>query len=559
MGKQLLQSDLPQHPGETYPFPRFRFALISAPRMVRSCHMKKAALLSVSDKTGLIDFARGLQELGYELLSSAGTARHLIEAKIDVLSIEKYTGQKEILDGRVKTLHPKIHAGLLARRDVAQHMSELESNGISPIDIAVINLYPFLEQLGTPSASDPLKMIEYIDIGGPAMIRAAAKNHLAVLAVIDPTDYVEVLGALRSGTIPIQLRRRLAVKVFSTLANYNLEIARYFSSVSEESSAQPGREHGGPVDGLVLSRVEELRYGENPQQRAAFYTVVGSKNTTRSWEQLGGKQLSYNNLLDFDAALGLVRCFKTRPTALIVKHLNPCGVGQGADLVEALRRAKQGDPRSHFGGIIAFNHPVNTALAAEIREDFAEIVLAPAFDSAALKLLQKNANLRIMRVELEATGVRYDFRCVEGGVLVQERDPGVSSVREARLMTARAPGDDELTAVQFAWSICAHVKSNAIVIARDGMLLAVGAGQMSRVDSAELALSKARAHGHDLHGAVAASDAFFPFADAAECLIKAGITCIIAPAGSKKDAELVAAVDRLGASLLFAQDRHFRH
>ncbi len=524
--------------------------------------MKKAALISVSDRTGLVELSRALSSSGYTLLVTSGTGKLLKESGIETLSIESYTAQKEILDGRVKTLHPKIHAGILARRDNEEHLWELASNNILPIELVIVNLYPFIENLKSEKINDPFRMVELVDIGGPTMLRAASKNFRFVLPLIDPADYPEVIAALQQGDFPLDLRRRLAVKVFTTMANYDLQVAKYFSNVQfNGDSATVDSSHGfemGAVEGCVLVREQALRYGENPHQQGNFYRVFGG--TPKDWEQLHGKELSYNNLLDFDAALKIISSFNNKnPTAVIIKHLNPCGAASASTLLEALVNSKRSDPRSHFGGILAFNSKVTADVAAEIREGFAEIVIAPEYDKAALELLIKSKNLRIIRSTLALTGSKFELRTVNGGALIQEVDAGVSSVDLASCASSRSATAEELRDLAFAWNITAFVKSNAVVIAKGGTLLGVGAGQMSRIDSTEVAISKARMHGHDLSGAVAASDAFFPFPDSIETLAKAGIRAIIVPSGSKRDEDSVAAANNLGIALLFTNDRHFRH
>ena len=526
---------------------------------------RRAALLSVSDKSGLVEFAQSLEQAGFIILSTSGTAKTLVEAGIEVVSIETYTGQKEILDGRVKTLHPKIHAGLLAKRDDPKHMAQLAEDGIYPIDVAVINLYPFIQGLGGDRASDPSKMIELIDVGGPTMIRAAAKNFRSIYAVIDPADYKAVAESISTGEAGLSLRQKLAVKVFSQTANYDLEIARYFGSV-EVKDDQLFRDssvryeqllHCSEINGFVLRKEQNLRYGENPNQIAAFYRSLDA--SAKRWTQLGGKDLSYNNLLDFDAMSRIVRELPSNLSgAVIIKHLNPCGAALANDLLTALHGAKRGDPRSHFGGIIGFNQTVTMEVAEQIREDFAEVVVAPDFEPTALSLLSKNKNLRLIRIEL-AHEPRIEVRSIEGGLLVQSSDSGVSDLESAEIASDRSPTPQEFRDLEFAWLVCAHVKSNAIVLAKDSTIIGVGAGQMSRIDSVELSISKAKLHGHVLAGAVCASDAFFPFADSIETLASAGITAIVAPKGAKKDAEVVELANKLGMSLVFTTDRHFRH
>lgn len=529
--------------------------------------MSKAALLSVSDKTGLVELARFLEAEGYTLLVTSGTGSYLQGEGITCTSIESYTGQKEILDGRVKTLHPKIHAGLLARRDVPEHLKQLSDDEILPIDVAVINLYPFIENLNKDVANNPAEMIELVDIGGPTMIRAAAKNFQSIYATIDPLDYPAVQDCISSKSSlsesdKLNVRRGLAAKVFTTLADYNLQIANYFSAtgIDDEGelccSSDQDRQLA-PVTGGVYRRRQELRYGENPHQKAAFYTPVNDSKV--GWEQLNGKELSYNNLLDFDAALGMVKSLSSeRPAAVLVKHLNPCGAAYGADLCAAIRAAKLTDPRSHFGGIVALNQVVSLDAADSICEDFAEIVVAPGYTEEALERFSKKKNLRVVQADF-GRSPGFSVRSAAGGVLVQEEDPGASLVDRAEQVSSRKVSQEEAADLTLAWSLCAHVKSNAIVIARDGMLISVGAGQMSRIDAVEVALAKAGIHNHDLNGSVVASDAFFPFTDCLEVLAAQGVTAVIAPGGARRDREVIESANELGISLLFAPTRHFRH
>jgi phosphoribosylaminoimidazolecarboxamide formyltransferase/IMP cyclohydrolase len=521
--------------------------------------MKRAALISVSDRTNLDSICRALKQSGLELLATSGSKKFLAEKGIDALSIEEYTGQKEILDGRVKTLHPKIHAGLLAKRSSPEHMKQLEEEGIMPIDVAVVNLYPFEQGLQSDSAADPKKMVELIDIGGPTMIRAAAKNFSGVVPLIDPMDYPEVISALAAKTpsqsaleaVPEELRRKLSVKVFSWLANYNLEIAKYFSKGAESEDGFK------IVDGLVLKKVQSLRYGENPHQKGAYFKEPSKKSET--WKQFQGKELSYNNFLDFDAAVKVLRTFKnSKPTVAILKHLNPCGVATSENLLDALVNAKKSDPRSHFGGILGFNLPVNDEMAMAVAEDFAEIVVAPGYSEKALEVFAKKKNLRVIQVDLEAPPSR-EIRSVMDGILIQQADTQISPVTEAKIVSEKKPSKEMIDNLQFAWNVCAHVKSNAITIAKDQMLLACGAGQMSRIDSVETALMKCATHNHDTKGAVAASDAFFPFFDCLEILAAKGISGVIAPSGAKRDNEVIDCANKLGLVLLFTGDRHFKH
>jgi len=525
--------------------------------------MKKLALLSVSDQTGLSALAAALHEAGYTLLATSGTGKALEGAKIPFLSVESYTGLAELLDGRVKTLHPKIHGGILARRDLAHHLAQMEEAEIGPIDVVVVNLYPFTRYLESDRAGDPEKMTELVDVGGPTMIRAAAKNHRFVLPLIDPSDYpavIEQLKASRGGADPftLEFRRGLAAKVFGQLSEYDAAISGYFSKVvkGSEESTFPAQCK------VALTKQVDLRYGENPHQKAALYSVASSDVGLLAgprWKQLGGKELSYNNMLDLDAAVRLLSDLPTgSPVVAILKHLNPCGVASGSSVLDAIQRAKQCDPRSHFGGILVSNREVDRGAAEEIREDFAELVVAPAFSEEALAVLRTSKNLRILQIYGSALS-GHEVRSVIGGILVQQPDINRSQVTHATLASVRTPTDDELSDLDLAWRIVGHVKSNAIVLVRDGLLVGVGAGQMSRVDSVELAIKKAKLHGHLLDGAVAASDAFFPFADSIETLSQAGVKAVASPAGSRRDNEVQAAADSCGVSLFFTSDRHFRH
>jgi phosphoribosylaminoimidazolecarboxamide formyltransferase/IMP cyclohydrolase len=524
--------------------------------------MKKLALLSVSDRTGLLELASALVESGYTLLATSGTGKILGEQKLPFTSVESYTGLAELLDGRVKTLHPKIHAGVLARRDLPTHMEQLERAEIGPIDIVVVNLYPFTKYLDSERAANPEEMTELVDVGGPTMIRAAAKNHRFVLPLIDPADYPEVISLLTSAKgkedpFSLPFRRGLAAKVFTTLSGYDGAIGRYFASTQSESSNEFPSQFS-----VSLEKSAELRYGENPHQRAAVYRTTSSSVPLLAgptWRQLGGKELSYNNMLDFDAALRLLADLPREQTAVaILKHLNPCGVALAGSVTEAIERAKQCDPRSHFGGIVVTNREIDKEAAEEIRGDFAEIVVAPSFSKDGLATLQTSKNLRIIEASIQ--GLRgYEVRTVAGALLVQEPDADRSVVSRAALVTPRAPTDDELVDLDLAWRIVGHVKSNAIVLVRGGLLIGVGAGQMSRIDSIELAIHKAKTHGHLLAGAVAASDAFFPFPDSVESLAEAGVTCIVSPGGAKRDDEVKSVATAKNVSLFFAADRHFRH
>lgn len=511
--------------------------------------MKRGALLSVSDKTDISLIGRVLQNHGYTLLSTSGTLDALRGAGLEVISIAEYTGQPEILDGRVKTLHPKIHAGLLARRDDPAHMAELEKNDILPIDIAVVNLYPFSETLARKGSNAPLAdMVEMIDIGGPTMIRAAAKNITGVTAVIDPADYSVVIEELaKPEGISAGLRLKLAEKVFRVLSQYNCEIATYLGE----------KEGTGTSAGLILRKEEDLRYGENPHQSGVFYRFEGEKEA--SWVQLSGKTLSYNNYLDLDASLRLARSFGNQQTVVaLIKHCNPCGVAIAANVEDALIRAQACDPRSHFGGIVASNAEITLSAAQNMVDSFYEIIVAPAFEPAALELLKTKKHLRLVQYSPEYFP-KYEYRSVEGGLLKQEVDTAETTLGVELLSSSPVPTPGQLQQLEFAWACVRHVRSNAIVIVKDNQLIGVGAGQMSRVDAAELAIRRAHFHGHDTKGAVAASDAFFPFPDGVEILADAGVSAIVAPGGAKRDEEICEIATKKGVALLFALSRHFRH
>ena len=518
--------------------------------------MKQYALISVSDRTGLKELGLALQQAKIEILATSGSRQALSDAGIDSISLEEYTGQREILDGRVKTLHPKVHAGLLARIDRESDRQELEQAGIGRIVLAAVNLYPFSAALTSDKTQKIPQMIELIDVGGPTMIRAAAKNHQFVLPLIDPNDYPQAIAALADNGgldgLALEHRRALALKVFAQTAQFDSAIARYLSNCQGQAfEASPDLMLGG-FSGLVAERTQILRYGENPQQKAAFYGA-------REWKQLGGKELSYNNLLDFDATARMLRSFANQaPTAIIVKHLNPCGVATADNLASALEFAKKSDPRSHFGGVLGFNIRVTADVAHAITQDFCEIVLAPSFEAEALEILRARANLRILECSLKSASA-VELRSIGSGFLVQQSDNQISAASSAEVVSQRKPSAQELRDLEFAWIVCSHVKSNAIVIAKYQATLGVGAGQMSRIDSVELAISKANHHGHDLRGAVAASDAFFPFPDNIETLAQAGVRAVIAPKGAKRDADAIASANQHGMALLFSSDRHFRH
>ena len=514
----------------------------------------RRALLSVSDKTGLIAFAEGLVGAGFEILSTGGTARSLREAGITVTDVSDVTGFPEIMDGRVKTLHPKIHGGLLAQRDNDDHLAAMTDQDIAGIDLLSVNLYPFEDQLA--KTGDFATLVKYIDIGGPAMLRAAAKNHDFVTVVCDPADYSDVLAELAEGDVTNGTRRRLAGKVFGRTAAYDRAIAGWLSGGAfSESMTVSGR------------RLQELRYGENPHQRAAVYAGGEARPGVATATQLQGKPLSYNNLNDTDAAFELAAEF-TDPTIAIIKHANPCGVASAADLATAWKNALAADPVSAFGGIVAANIKLDAETARAITGIFTEVVIAPDADDEACAILAKKPNLRLL-----VTGTMPDpaaaavkLKSVSGGFLAQSRDNGSINAADLQIVTKAQPDASQIDDMIFAWRVCKHVKSNAIVLASDRCTVGVGAGQMSRFDSARIAAQKARDtaahHGWDAPrtiGTVAASDAFFPFADGLVALIEAGVTAVIQPGGSKADDEVIAAADAAGIVMAMTGMRHFNH
>ncbi|GAB6934665.1 bifunctional phosphoribosylaminoimidazolecarboxamide formyltransferase/IMP cyclohydrolase [Calditerricola yamamurae] len=511
--------------------------------------MIQRALISVSEKTGLIPFARELAALGVEIVSTGGTARVLREAGVPVTAISEVTGFPEILDGRVKTLHPRVHGAILAVRDNAEHRRQLAEHGIRPIDLVVVNLYPFRETIAKPGVT-LAEAVEQIDIGGPCLVRAAAKNHAYVTVVTDAADYPLVLEQLKArGEVDPETRRRLAAKAFRHTAAYDAAVAQYLTEQTGEVWPETFT--------LAVEKVQDLRYGENPHQQAAFYRTPDRRpGTLAAAEQLHGKELSYNNILDADAALALVQEF-AEPAVVAVKHTNPCGVGTGETLLEAWRRAYEADPVSIFGGIIAANRPIDEETAQSMREVFLEIVIAPDFAPEALAVLKAKKNLRLLRVAIPDRPVpERRLVSVAGGVLVQTRDVRELTEADLRVVTERVPTAEELRDLLFAWRVVKHVKSNAIVVAKDGQTLGVGAGQMNRVGAARIALAQA---GEKAKGAVLASDAFFPMPDTVEEAAKAGVTAIIQPGGSIRDADSIAEANRYGIAMVFTGVRHFRH
>jgi phosphoribosylaminoimidazolecarboxamide formyltransferase/IMP cyclohydrolase len=507
------------------------------------------ALISVSDKSGVVDLARGLRELGIDIFSTGGTRKSLEAAGVDIHSISDITGFPEILDGRVKTLHPAVHGGILARRDLPQHLSQLSQHHIELIDMVVVNLYPFVQTV-TRTGVSLEEALENIDIGGPSMIRSAAKNFPSVLVVVDPGDYDAILEKMRRGNIDSGYRKRLAQKAFQHVALYDTAIAEYLNEelFPEEMT-------------IALRKARSLRYGENPHQKAAFYTeqnVRQKSDGLESMEQLGGPEISFNNILDLDAALNVLADFGD-PTIAIMKHSNSCGLASHSDLAEAYRRALTGDPVAAFGGIVASNRTIDLATAREIDKTHYDAVVAPGYQKEALELLRRKASLRLAKVapyRASPSQVYLDFRRVRGGFLAQTPDILTEPELKPQTATSRQPSEAELSDLLFAWKAVKSIKSNAIVIAKDKTLLGMGAGQPSRVVAVELALKRA---GDRAKGSVLASDAFFPFPDGPELAIKHGVTGIIQPGGSVKDKEVTELANKYNVAMVFTGVRHFRH
>jgi phosphoribosylaminoimidazolecarboxamide formyltransferase/IMP cyclohydrolase len=522
----------------------------------------KRALISVSDKTGLIEFARALTEHSVELISTGGTAQALRAAGLAVRDVSDLTGFPEILGGRVKTLHPKVHGGLLAIRDNRDHQRQVEAAGIEYIDLVVVNLYPFRQTVAQSSVSVE-EAIENIDIGGPSMIRSAAKNFEDVAVVVDPREYEQVARELdaNAGSLSRQTRLRLARQAFETTTQYDAAIAGFLvdrvALASESGELRVNTESGLPSRlTLFASKQMDLRYGENPHQRAALYIPVGAEGGVAGAEKLQGKELSFNNLIDIEAAWSLVTEFD-RTACAIIKHTNPCGAATGADAAEAFVKARATDPVSAFGGIIGFNRTVTEAAARAIAETFFEAIVAPDYEPGALEALSSKKNLRLLRMRQgDAQRNDLDVRVISGGLLIQDRDSGVLVDSQLRVVTRREPTDDEMRALRFAWIVAKHVKSNAIVYAREGQLVGVGAGQMSRVDSVKIGAMKAQL---PLAGTVLASDAFFPFRDGVDEAARAGITAVIQPGGSVRDEEVITAANEHNLAMVLTGMRHFKH
>jgi phosphoribosylaminoimidazolecarboxamide formyltransferase/IMP cyclohydrolase len=521
----------------------------------------RRALVSVSDKSELAPFAKGLVGLGFEIVSTGGTRRFLIEQGLPVTEISQYTGFPEMMEGRVKTLHPKVHGGLLGRPDLEEDARAMREHGILPFELVVCNLYPFEATVARSNVTVE-EAIENIDIGGPSMIRSAAKNHAYVAVVTQPTQYTEVMEKLKTGPLPLEMRRELAAAAFEMTARYDRAIADFMArltgSVADSSPRFPEKLS------LTLTRKTELRYGENPHQRGALYVESAAPHASlAAAEQIHGKELSYNNLLDLDAALNLVREFD-EPAAVVIKHNNPCGAGIGESLGQAFERAYAGDPVSAFGSILGFNRPVDLAVAEELclPERFVEAIIAPDYAADALQAITTRpkwkANVRLLKCAAlnDARPAARDYRRVSGGMLVQDLDEGADPESEWKVVTARGPSEAELRDLKFAWSVCRHVKSNAIVFAKEWTVVGVGAGQMSRVDSVMIAAQKSAGRSA---GGVVASDAFFPFRDGIDMAARAGITAVIQPGGSRNDPETIAACDEHQMAMLFTGRRHFKH
>jgi phosphoribosylaminoimidazolecarboxamide formyltransferase / IMP cyclohydrolase len=536
------------------------------------------ALLSVSDKTGIVDLARQLAALGVHLLSTGGTAKALSEAGLKVTEVSEHTGFPEMLDGRVKTLHPAIHGGLLARRDLPAHMEAIAAHGISPIDLVVVNLYPFEATVAKPNCTLE-DAIENIDIGGPAMLRSSAKNWKSVTVVVDPKDYASVVSALQAhGTTDDAMRFKLATKVYAHTAAYDGAIANWLgaqTAVASSSSSMLGHPTGAAqaqypeVWSGQWSKAQDLRYGENPHQSAAFYRdrhpAVG---TLANYRQLQGKELSYNNIADSDAAWEAVRSFGESCACVIVKHANPCGVGLSESPLKAYQKAFATDPTSAFGGILAFNRPVDEEAAQQIAKQFVEVLMAPSFTDGAKRVFAAKQNVRLLEIALPPAPSAsdtvpdanlLDFKRVGGGLLIQSNDTHRMTLAQLVVKTKKAPSPEQWQDLLFAWRVAKYVKSNAIVFCADGQTLGVGAGQMSRIDSAKIAAIKAQHAGLSLRGSVVASDAFFPFRDGLDVVAEAGAIAVIQPGGSMRDDEVIAAADERGLAMVFTGVRHFRH
>ncbi|MFZ6848492.1 bifunctional phosphoribosylaminoimidazolecarboxamide formyltransferase/IMP cyclohydrolase [Undibacterium sp. RuRC25W] len=521
--------------------------------------MIKQALISVSDKTGVLDFARELSALGVKLLSTGGTAKLLADNGLAVTEVADYTGFPEMLDGRVKTLHPKVHGGILARRDFPEHVAALEQHGIPTIDMVVVNLYPFQQTVAKAECSLE-DAIENIDIGGPTMLRSSAKNHKDVTVIVDPSDYAIVLAEMKANNnvVSYDTKFTLAKKVFAHTAQYDGAITNYLTSLGEDK-AHTTRSAYPQTLNLHFEKVQEMRYGENPHQSAAFYrdlkTIDGA---LANYKQLQGKELSYNNIADADAAWECVKSFN-ESACVIVKHANPCGVALGATPFEAYSKALQTDPTSAFGGIIAFNRELDGKAAEIVAKQFVEVLIAPSFTAEAKAIFAAKQNVRLLEISLGNAVNQYDVKRVGGGLLVQAPDAKNVLQEELRVVSKLQPTPQQMADMMFAWRVAKYVKSNAIVFCGNGMTLGVGAGQMSRIDSARIASIKAQNAGLTLAGSAVASDAFFPFRDGLDVVVDAGATCVIHPGGSMRDQEVIDAADERGVVMVYTGTRHFRH
>lgn len=526
--------------------------------------MIRTALLSVSDKNGIVPFAKALHEQGVKLISTGGTAKLLAENGLPVVEVSSLTKFPEMLDGRVKTLHPMVHGGLLARRDFPEHMAALKEHGIDTIDMLVINLYPFNETVANEQCTFE-EAIENIDIGGPAMLRAAAKNHQDVTVLISPEDYALVLAEMKANqnVVSYKTNLRLAKKVFAHTAQYDGAIANYLSALGDDLAHKTRSSYPETLH-LAFEKVQEMRYGENPHQSAAFYKdtdlVAGA---LANYKQLQGKELSYNNIADADSAWECVKSFSNQTeigaACVIIKHANPCGVAVGISPVEAYQKAFKTDPSSAFGGIIAFNVTCDGAAAEAVAKQFVEVLIAPSFTDEAKAIFAAKQNVRLLEIPLGHDFNTFDFKRVGGGLLVQSPDAKNVLQNEMRVVSQRLPTPSEMNDMLFAWRVAKFVKSNAIVYCKDGVTLGIGAGQMSRVDSARMASIKAENAGLSLAGSAVASDAFFPFRDGLDVVVKGGASCVIQPGGSMRDDEIIAAANEHGIAMIFTGTRHFRH
>ncbi len=525
------------------------------------------ALISVSDKTGIVDLARSLHALGVQLLSTGGTAKLLAEEGLPVTEVAEVTGFPEMLDGRVKTLHPKVHGGLLARRDLPAHMAALKEHGIATIDILVVNLYPFEATVAKPGCT-LADAIENIDIGGPAMVRSAAKNWRDVAVLTDASQYAGVVEELKAGGLTLKTRFALSVAAFNRISNYDAAISDYLSAIEFDETAEVPRRSAYPAqaNGRFV-KLQDLRYGENPHQTAAFYRdLYPAPGSLVTAKQLQGKELSYNNIADADAAWECVKSFE-QPACVIVKHANPCGVAVGSGPLQAYQKAFQTDPTSAFGGIIALNRPLDGAAADAISKQFVEVLMAPGYSPEALAVFKAKANVRVLQIELPPGGPTAwdqglnlsDVKRVGSGLLIQSADNHVLQRADLKVVTTLQPTPQQIDDLMFAWKVAKFVKSNAIVFCKDGMTMGVGAGQMSRLDSARIASIKAGHAKLSLQGTAVASDAFFPFRDGLDVVVDAGASCVIQPGGSMRDQEVIDAANERGVVMVFSGVRHFRH